>query len=132
MIQDWNKIPFDDFWDTPAMWEAWRTYLHSGLNAPVGMGLYALQLKPFLDLPNDLLVLRSEDLKANSSVTFQRVLEFLGLPAYELPFYPLANHVNQPATISPQTQKLLEGVFEPFNRKLEGLLGEGWRGVWKS
>ncbi len=132
VIQDWNRIPFDDFWDTPAMWEAWRTYVHSGLNAPVGMGLYALQIKPFLDLPNDFLVIRSEDLQTDTDDTFQKVLEFLGLPHYQLPFYPPSNRAGHRETVSPTTQALLEEVFEPFNRKLGELLGDEWKDVWKS
>jgi hypothetical protein len=51
VLQDWSVVDFDSFFESPAAVEAWRTYLNSGLNAPVGMGLYAMQLKPFLDLP---------------------------------------------------------------------------------
>jgi hypothetical protein len=41
----------DAFFEFSAAVEAWRMYLNSGLNAPVDMGLCAMQLKPFLDLP---------------------------------------------------------------------------------
>ena len=130
VIQDWSVVDFDDFWDTPAMWEAWRTYLHSGLNAPVGMGLYALQLKPFLELSNDLLVLRSEDLQTNTNTTYQKVLDFLGLPHFSLGSYPRINTASRKEQISNETRALLSDVFEPFNRKLEDLLGKDWEGVW--
>lgn len=130
VIQDWNVIAFDDFWDTPAMWEAWRTYLHSGLNAPVGMGLYALQLKPFLKLPNDLLAIRSEDLQIDTDATYQKVLDFLELPHHSLASYSQANRARRKETISNETRALLLETFEPFNQKLADLLGEDWRKVW--
>jgi hypothetical protein len=69
-------VDFDEFFDSPAAVEAWRTYLNSGLNAPVGMGLYAMQLKPFLDLPNPFFAIRSEDLSQATDATYQQVLAF--------------------------------------------------------
>lgn len=49
VLQNWTEVDFESFWESPACWKAWESYIHRGLNAPVGMGLYALQLKPFLD-----------------------------------------------------------------------------------
>ena len=50
VLRNWAEVDFDSFWKSPECWKAWESYVHRGLNAPVGMGLYALQLKPFLDM----------------------------------------------------------------------------------
>ena len=60
VIQDWDKVDFDTFFNSSAMDEAWRAYMNSGMNAPIGMGLYAVQLKPFLELPNEFMAIQSE------------------------------------------------------------------------
>eukprot|EP00934_Nitzschia_sp_Nitz4_P007083 Nitzschia sp. Nitz4//scaffold210_size37948//25432//26445//NITZ4_007692-RA/size37948-processed-gene-0.42-mRNA-1//1//CDS//3329541936//7073//frame0 len=130
VIQDWSKVDFDVFWDSAAMWEAWRTYLNSGLNAPVGMGLYAIQLKPFLDLPNEVLVIRSEDLEEETNETFQEVLKFLQLQPYSLQSYPRANNARRKNDIPEDLVEELEQVFAPFNQKLTDLLGREWKDVW--
>ena len=134
VLHDWLTVDFDEFFDSPECWQAWRTYLHSGLNAPVGMGLYALQLKPFQEqLPNnEFLVIMSEDLQSRTEVTYNRVLDFLGLKRHTLISYPRANRSRQKHKMSNETQKVLQHVFEPFNRKLAELLGKEWEGVWTS
>jgi hypothetical protein len=132
VLQDWSTVDFDAFFDSPECWQAWRTYLNSGLNAPVGMGLYALQLKSFLEqLPNnELLVVTSEDLQSRTEQTYNRVLDFLGLERHSLKSYPQANRSGRKHEMSNETQQVLRQVFEPFNRKLADLLGKEWEGVW--
>jgi hypothetical protein len=134
VLHDWTMVDFDAFFDSPECWHAWRTYLNSGLNAPVGMGLYALQLKPFLEqLPhNELLAITSENLQSHTEETYNRVLEFLGLPRHSLKSYPQANKARRKHKLSNATQQVLRQVFEPFNRKLADLLGTEWEGIWTS
>jgi hypothetical protein len=132
VLQDWSVVDFDAFFESPAAVEAWRTYLNSGLNAPVGMGLYAMQLKPFLGLPNPFFAIRSEDLSQDTDATYQQVLAFLGLLPYHLKVYPLVNNARRQQTtkLSNTTEQLLQEVFAPFNRKLGDLLGTKWEKVW--
>jgi hypothetical protein len=134
VLQDWSVVDFDDFFNSPECWQAWRTYLNSGLNAPVGMGLYALQLKPFLEqLPNnEFLAITSEDLQSRTEETYNRVLDFLALKRHHLKSYPQANRARQKHKMSNETQQVLRQVFEPFNRKLGELLGKEWEGIWTS
>jgi hypothetical protein len=129
VIQNWDTVDFDTFFDSPAMDEAWRTYLNNGLNAPIDMGLYAIQLKPFLRLDNDFLAIQSEKLRQKTDETYGQVLEFLGLPRIRLDWYHKANNAGKrdKTRIDQQTEHLLYQVFAPFNRKLGELLGNEWR-----
>ena len=105
----------------------------SGLNAPVGMSLYALQIVPFLDfIPREkILVLKSEDLLTRTDETFNRVLDFLGLTQISLQTYRTSNK-GRGTAVDTKTRALLKAVFEPFNRKLVELLGDEWNGVWET
>ena len=107
--------------------------LFSGLNAPVGMSLYALQIVPFLDfIPREkILVLKSEDLLTRTDETFNRVLDFLGLTQISLQTYRASNK-GRGTAVDTKTRALLKAVFEPFNRKLVELLGDEWNGVWET
>jgi hypothetical protein len=138
VLQDWSVVDFDTYFDSDAMKEAWRTYENSGLNAPVGMGLYALQIRPYLELPNDLLVIKSEDLKQKAKSTFARVAQFLGINSNNnnnqknspIVFSTKVNSARKVTGIDESTEVTLQKVFEPFNRKLADILGEEWDGVW--
>ncbi|KAG7341766.1 sulfotransferase [Nitzschia inconspicua] len=133
VIQDWDTVNFDLFFYSPAMDEAWRTYMNNGLNAPIGMGLYAIQLKPFLKMENDFLAIQSEKLMQETDEIYGQVLDFLGLERISLEFYPKANHAakKQMTAVDEETEKLLRHIFEPFNRKLGELLGKEWEHVWE-
>jgi hypothetical protein len=132
VIQDWSEVDFDTYFNSSAMQEAWRSYVNSGLNAPIGMSLYALQLKPFLELPNDFLAIQSEKLKTYPNQTYGQVLDFLGLKRITLNTYPVVNGASRKrkTVVDNRTQSLLRSVFEPFNRKLGELLGREWESVW--
>ncbi|KAL3904983.1 MAG: hypothetical protein SGILL_009859 [Bacillariaceae sp.] len=132
VIQDWTKVDFDTFFESSAMDEAWRTYMNSGMNAPIGMSLYAIQLKPFLELPNEFMAIQSEKLMKDTDETYGKVLDFLGLERISLKSYPKANNAGKQkkTSIDPETEALLRNVFDPFNQKLGELLGKEWKGVW--
>jgi hypothetical protein len=145
VLQDWTKVDFEEFWNSDKCWKAWQTYIHSGLNAPVGMGLYALQLKPFLDMlstvhpadnsshqKNYFLALDSYDLQHDTDKTFQRVLDFLNLSPMSLKEYPSVNKGRHMHEISKRTMERFQAAVEPFNQKLADLLGEEWRDKWRS
>ena len=76
--------------------KAWSTYTKLGVNAPIGRGLYSIQLRHWLQefrrsgksIENDLLVLQTEQLKVDRNGTYMKVLQFLNLPLLELKEYP--------------------------------------------
>lgn len=130
VLQDWTKIDFDEFFDSPEGWHAWDTYLNSGLNAPVGMSLYALQLVQFLKLPNHFLAVTSEDLQTKTLETYKKVLKFLGLRTTSLLASKSINKARRKSKMSNETHHILQEIFEPYNHKLAELLGNEWEGVW--
>jgi hypothetical protein len=65
VIQDWSTVDFDTYFESPLTEKAWIAYINSGMNAPIGSGLYALQLKPYFELQkkNDFFTIQSEKLR---------------------------------------------------------------------
>ena len=151
VLHDWNVVDFQEFSGSPQEYQAWRAYSNSGLNAPVGMGLYAIQLRHFLQEfdkqgkpRTEFAVFLSEDLQHHTDATYGRVLNFLGLPQIHLDSYKRVNmnkkdtgskatannNNNKKRDMSVETEELLRQIFEPYNRQLTDLLGEEWQGVW--
>jgi len=68
-----------------------------------------------------LLILKSEDFYAGAATTVKQVLEFLGLPEYQLSQYQNANPGSyQP--IDPSVRDWLRDYFRPYNQQLEEYL----------
>ncbi|CAJ1961303.1 unnamed protein product [Cylindrotheca closterium] len=156
VLKNWTEVDFESFWKSEECWKAWQTYIHKGLNAPVGMGLYALQLKPFLDvlveihhgslellashgiLSDYFLAIDSRDLQMETDKTYQEVLKFLRLPSFSLTEYARVNkasskdHAQLKSKLSPAIQKRMQDAIAPYNRKLGDLLGEEWKDKWTS
>ena len=137
VIRDWSETNFDEFFGSDEEYHAWRLYSNSGLNSPIGFGLYALQIAHFLKEfdrvgkpRSDLLVLKNVDLDRHPSDTYHRVLDFLGLRRIDLRSFPHKNAGRRRKIINEQTRKLLQDTFEPYNRKMAELLGSEWEGVW--
>jgi Sulfotransferase domain len=89
-------------------------------------GAYAEQLQRWLNhFPADrILVLRSEALFDDPARCYRRVLEFLGLPPWAPPSFPV--HTKQspaPRGMPPEVRRRLQEHFAPANRQLEALLG---------
>ncbi|KAL3932042.1 MAG: hypothetical protein SGBAC_011032 [Bacillariaceae sp.] len=114
VVQDWTTINFETFWASTECWQAWQKYIHLGLNAPIGMGIYALQIKPFLDMlekvhhtnstndddttaavvkKNYFMALDNHDLRNNPDETYNRLLKFLNLEPKSLRQYRMT--INQ-------------------------------------
>lgn len=104
---------------SPAWWS--HTY--------VARGLYAEQLERWLAVvpPEQLLTLRSEDLREQPEATYGEILAFLGAPAHSLPEYPRVFERDY-GPMSPDTRAMLVERFAEPNRRLEELLGRplGW------
>lgn len=93
----------------------------------VARGMYAEQLERWFSEydPSGVKVLISEELFSNPAGTFAEVLEFLDLPALELPSYEAFTRRGRwdgPA-LSPETRSRLQELFREPNRRLEDLLG---------
>jgi hypothetical protein len=106
---------------SPAVWDSqkflWR-------------GLYFQFLQNWLSVfPREqLLILRSEDLYENPQTTYDRVLEFLELPAHQLDEFRRHNPGNYTADRSGSIYSQMRDFFHPHNQKLEELLG--WELHW--
>ena len=75
-----------------------------------------------------MLVVRSEDLFADSRQTLAEMLSFVGLPAWNPKSVQRSKKKRTAEPISLGTRKWLEEFFEPHNRRLYELLGRdsGW------
>ncbi|MGM0884265.1 MAG: sulfotransferase domain-containing protein [Bacillota bacterium] len=92
-------------------------------------GRYVEQLKTWMNLfpTEQFLILKSEDLYSNPAIVFHRVLDFLGLPRYELKQYTKDNSGAYLKLDLQLRNELLE-YFRPYNRQLYKYLGVdfGW------
>jgi hypothetical protein len=92
-------------------------------------GRYAEQLERWLAVfPREqMLVLASEELAADTAGTYKRVLEFVGAPTRDLDDYPRV-YKQEYAAMTPETRQRLAREFAEPNRRLYQLLGRdlGW------
>jgi hypothetical protein len=128
---------FERFSGSREEMEGWKVYTKLGLNAPIGRGLYSLQLRHWFRAfaeqgkTMDLLAIRSEAMKADTNSSYARVLDHLQLPQVPLQAYKSVfqgRYTVEP--MSNETRKFLNEIFEPYNRQLVDILGEEWEGVW--
>ena len=96
-------------------------------------GIYVEQLERWHEHfdPEQILVLRSEDLFANPTGTLWRVHEFLDLPKHDIDTTAAlikSNKGSYEQPMNPITRRQLEEYFEPHNQRLYEYLGEdfGW------
>jgi hypothetical protein len=97
-------------------------------------GRYLEQLEPWLQrFPAErVCILRSEDFYANPSRTYQRALDFLGLPPAELDassrYSVVPTSVRRVERMNEATRRRLVDFYAPHNRRLEAALGMdfGW------
>lgn len=92
-------------------------------------GRYARQLERWLSVfpPDQLLILRSEDLYADPVVATQRVTDFLGLAPLEVAAFSAHNATSGPP-MQTSTREVLEREFTEDNTRLAALLG--WDAAW--
>jgi Sulfotransferase domain len=97
---------------------AWWNYTY------IARGRYAEQLERwFAAFPREqLLVLFTEELSADTAATYRRVLDFLGVTARDLETYPRIFDRDY-ADMNPGTRARLHKEFEKPNRRLASLLG---------
>jgi hypothetical protein len=114
-----ERMAHDDSYFSHAWWD--YTY--------VARGRYAAQLERWLAVfPREqLLVLASEELAADTPGAYGRVLDFLGAPAHRLADYPRV-YEQEYAEMARATRQRLAREFAEPNRRLYELLGRdfGW------
>ncbi len=149
VLRDWASTDFESFSGSAEEFEAWETYLQRwnrlgppGIVGPVGRGFYAIQVEIWIDEMNkinkttdDLLVLRSEDLRNNGVDVYHRVARFLGLERRSAKRHVVESehHVTKYVQdgMPVEVYRSLFELYRPYNKRLYKLLGEDdWGGVW--
>lgn len=135
VIQD--KMSQQDFAGSDEEMEAWKAYTRRGKHAPLGRGLYAIQLRHWFKAyeaagksRSDFFIIQSERLKTDKSGVFEEVQQFLGLEQHELEKENEPNTGSYIAEMSKETREKLEKFYEPYNQELYELLGKEWEGAW--
>lgn len=101
----------------------------------VRRGLYDIQLREWsktFNIPDELLIVNYDDLRDDGArAVFERVLDHVGLPSYNLSEgYGIHNSRPYAEPMLNRTRKLLRQFYEPFNVRLRLLLGQEWRDDW--
>jgi Sulfotransferase domain len=132
-----NDIPFSEFRGSDQEWTAWKAYTRLGTHSPIGRGLYVIQLRHWFQTweafgksRNDFLVLHSQDLRDNTALVYQHLLDFLHLPAFPLSHAEETMKANYSKPISAITRQKLIDFYSPYNQELYELLGNTWDGIW--
>ncbi len=137
VLQDWNQVDFKEFSGSDAELIAWKKYLRSPTTQMiVGRGLYSLQIEHYLAAMekagkprSDLLVLRSEELRNETQLVYDRVIDFLNLPQHVLSDTEAKHETEKSSTPIPtDLRKQLEELYRPYNRRLSKLFD--WNTVW--
>lgn len=114
--------------------EAWKLYQSKrNLSGVIGRSLYVLQLEEWFttlrsvgkDPSKEVFLMRSEVWEDQPHQEYQQLLDFLGLSPY-IPTTFLSPKSPDPTDLpmKPETKKLLEDFFEPYNRRLAKMLQE--------
>jgi hypothetical protein len=139
-----NETEFQAFSGSKEEDKAWERYTrHSGDNPqayfPVGRGLYSIQLrhwfKEYDKMPGgrDLFLISEykELYERGGQAAFDRVIKFLDLAPYELNNVAKQRVGKYEEPIDPKMRQRLEDFYAPYNRQLQEILGEEWKGIWE-
>ncbi|QIR37171.1 sulfotransferase family protein [Tolypothrix sp. PCC 7910] len=90
--------------------------------------LYIYYIKQWLNIfpKEQILIIKSEDLYNNPSVTMKQVYDFLKLPHFQLSEYRNSNPGSYPP-ISNELRSQLVDFFRPYNQQLEEYLGMSFK-----
>ena len=132
-----TQIPRDKFAGSDEEMSAWKAYTRLTSNAPIGRGLYAIQLRHWFQIyeangksRDDFMIIQSERFRVEKSGIYREVLKFLGLDEFELTDEVEYNKQRYQRPMAEQTRKMLEEFYAPYNKQLYELLGDQWDGVW--
>ena len=126
-----------DFAGSTAEMKAWKNYTRNCRHAPIGRGLYALQLRHWFQAyeaagksRSDFFIIQSEYFKKNKNQVYNDVLRFLGLEPFDLQHDKEPNSGFYREEMNATTRARLEAFYAPYNQELYALLGKEWEGVW--
>jgi hypothetical protein len=138
VIQD--AIPQQNFSGSEVELTAWKDYIRLGTHAPVGRGLYAIQLRHWFKAfeefgksrTDDFLIVQSERMKKYTKFVYQDILTFLNLSSFTLPDLKETETFkgNYSESLNEGTRRKLDKFYAPYNSELYDLLGRHWEGVW--
>jgi len=106
-------------------------------------GVYHEQLRIWLEhftLNDDLLILQYEAFLKDKGSYLNRILRFVGAPTPHGLSDQVLEHKYTPKRytqwrtfemVHPLTRKYLELFYQPYNEKIESVLGRSWQGVWQ-
>jgi hypothetical protein len=91
-------------------------------------GIYIKHLKRWMKFfpKNQFLIIKSEDLFENTTDTYNKVLEFLGLPYHELSNYKKFRERQYDEKLDPILRKKLSEFYLPYNEQLYEFLNENF------
>lgn len=129
-----ERLSFEDALESePDRIDAHMRRLMSGSEEPapkeflrysyVERGRYSSQLERWFEFiaRNRVLILRSEEFYADTDHSFQKILAFLGLPAWRPTTYRNFSYVKQPPVIPPMPQKSREWLESELGQEIERL-----------
>mmetsp|Transcript_32882 Transcript_32882/g.37422 ORF Transcript_32882/g.37422 Transcript_32882/m.37422 type:complete len:418 (+) Transcript_32882:27-1280(+) len=136
-----SKIPFNEFRGSEMELNAWKSYIRKQTHAPIGRGLYAIQLRHWFKAfenagksRDDILIIQSEVMKKSAPLVHKDALEFLELPYEPIEKNPKSekkkNIGHYDGVMREETRERLNELYAPYNRDLYELLGEDWDGIW--
>lgn len=134
VVQD--KIPREEFAGSPEEMQAWKRYTRLGTHAPIGRGLYAIQLRHWFDAfekegkRDDFLIIHSERMRKDTEGVYKDVLSFLDIPQLPLKRDDEYFKAKYSAPMKNETRTMLEEFYSSYNKELYDLLGDEWDGVW--
>jgi hypothetical protein len=140
-FEEWIDMDFQLLKETNVLTEptneAWKNYTRKCRHAPIGRGLYALQLRQWFQAyeaagksRSDFFIIQSERFKEHKNQVYNQVLRFLGLEPFDLPNEMELNTGKYSEEMNTTTRARLEEFYEPYNQELYALLGKEWDGVW--
>jgi hypothetical protein len=129
---------FDSFAGSPEELQAWNRYLkdipmNTGSHSLVSRGMYALQMRPWLEAfcRDDFLVFHLDALKSKEGVqrTMNQVWKHLELPNIEVKD-DSARNTRSYGSMDEDICSYLQRFYEPHNQRLSTVLGPEWNGIW--
>ena len=101
---------------------SWEYYWHGYLDH----GIYVDKIKHWMSVfpKEQFLIIQTEEFQKDTSKVYNQVLEFLGLPKWELKEYAQFKKRNYKSPkMNPATRDKLIEYFKPHNRRLYDFLG---------
>jgi hypothetical protein len=134
-----NQSEFDLFAGSEDERVAWMNYTSfKSHRSVIGKGLYAIQVGHWLEAfdkfnkpRSDWLFVQSEQLKTDKVRIYRQILKHVGLPYQPPELTDVHTGSYSSGPMNETTRQILQDLFRPYNKRLKGLLGQDWDGVWE-